>query len=124
MRHDDVDDDTPLGAWVLATYHCYWSVAIHFVVEVEGKPRHDWGATSERHQAYRWQSYHAARKFQRSHPELGGYVILNLTEIENQCARQREFKEQRARQQAETPQPVPPRDRSRLSTTGRKSKEN
>lgn len=93
MKLDDDDDDTPPGPWVLATYHCYWSVEIHFVVDVDGKPRADWAATNHRNSAYRWASYHAARKYQRAHPQLRGYVVLNLSAIEEQCARSRAIKE-------------------------------
>jgi hypothetical protein len=82
-RHnDDDEDDEPRGDWVLALFVCLFSTDLRFVVEVEGKPKADWWPTSARHQAYRWNSYHAARKFQRAHPHLRGYVILNLTEIE------------------------------------------
>lgn len=88
-RKDDDDDDSPPGDWVLATYHCYWSVQLNFVVKVDGKPKGDWWPTSDRLSAYRWNSYHAARKFQRTHSHLRGYVILNLSAIERQCAEQR-----------------------------------
>lgn len=88
-RKDDDDDDAPLGEWVLVTYHCYYSVQLMFVVKVDGKPQANWWPTSACHKAYRWNSYHAARKFQRSNPCLRGYVILNLAEIEKQCEEQR-----------------------------------
>lgn len=82
------------GAWVLATYHCYYSVQLLFVVRGGGKPMADWHPTSARDQAYRWNSYHAARKFQRTHTQLRGYVILNLSELEQQAEAQREIREE------------------------------
>lgn len=96
MRNDDDDDDdVPLGAWVLVTYKVMHSVELLFLGAVDGKPRADLGPTWCRTMAYRWNSYHAARKFQRSHPALRGYVILNLSAIEEQAERQREVKEER-----------------------------
>jgi len=90
-KHDDDDDDDKRrGDWVLASYHCYWSVSLNFVASVKGKPRPDWHCTSDRMQAYRWNSYHAARKFQRAHRKLRGYVILNLTELEQRAEQQRQ----------------------------------
>lgn len=89
-RQPDDDDGQNSGDWVLAVYHCTYSVTLSFVVQVGGRPRADYHDTTVRYQAYRWNSYHAARKFQRSHPHLRGYIILNLTALEqhHQAARQ------------------------------------
>lgn len=87
---DDDDDDGPAGAWVLASWHCYWSLSVNFVANVDGRPRPDMHCTSDRQSAYRWNSYHAARKFQRGHRKLRGYVILNLSLIEQQAEQQRQ----------------------------------
>lgn len=97
------------GAWVLASWHCYYSVSLNFVVRVEGKPQPDWHPTSARDQAYRWNSYHAARKFQKAHSQLRGYVILNLTQIEEQATVQREAREEWINRDKSEP---PPRSRS------------
>jgi len=94
-KHDlDDDDDQQPGAWVLATYHCYHSLSINFVVRVKGKPQADWHPTSARHEAYRWNSYHAARKFQSTHSQLRGYIIMNLSVIEKQAEEQRQVHEE------------------------------
>lgn len=87
MRADDDDlddddlDDKPQGAWVLARYCFRYTVSLHFVVEVKGRPQADWHTTSEPGQAYRWNSYQAARKFQRTHRRLRGFKILNLAAL-------------------------------------------
>lgn len=70
--------------WIIATYHCYFSIGILAVANVNGSPKADWHPTSARGSFYTWNSYHAARKFQRAHRCLRGYVILSLSEIEKQ----------------------------------------
>jgi hypothetical protein len=107
----DDDDDKPLGGWVLASWHCYWSLSVNFVASAKGKPQADWHPTSDRMQAYRWNSYHAARKFQNTHPQLRGYVILNLELIERQAVEQREIHEEWINGKTKTPAPPSPRSR-------------
>lgn len=108
---DDQDDGKPLGDWVLVSYHCYYGVSFNFVVRVQGKPQADSHPTSARDQAYRWNSYHAARKFQNAHPQLRGYVILNLGLIERQAAEQREIREEWIAGKHKAPAPPSPRSR-------------
>jgi hypothetical protein len=67
--------------WVLACWHAYFGLDVVAVVEVEGRPRADFHAGSQRRGWYRWKSYHAARAFQRDHPHLEAYIILNLSRI-------------------------------------------
>jgi hypothetical protein len=113
-RHDDDDDDdTPPGAWVLASWHCYHSLSVNFVVKVDGKPRPDWHSTSARHEAYRWNSYHAARKFQKAHRKLRGYIILNLSVIEQQAEQQRQDYEEWIYRDREPAPPVPVKGRAK-----------
>jgi len=118
---DDDDDDKPRGHWVLASYHCYWSVSLNFVASVKGKPRPDWHCTSDRMQAYRWNSYHAARKFQRTHKKLRGYVILNLTELEQRAEQQRQDYEEWIHRDKEPAAVVAPvREQKSTTRTGAK----
>lgn len=80
-QHQPDDDDTPQGDWVIAAFVVRYSVRVVFVCEHDGRPAIDWHATSEVNQAYRWNSYHAARKFMKAHDRLSGYEILNLSEM-------------------------------------------
>lgn len=88
-RNDDDDEDAPLGDWALAVFYVRWSVSVSFVVAKDGRPQADYWPTSQPREAFRWKSYHAARKFQRSHPHLRGYVIVNLSEWERQSEENR-----------------------------------
>lgn len=85
------DDEAPVGEWTLATWHCYFHAELHFVYNDDGKPGEGWNPTSSIQDAYRWNSYHAARKWQRSHRRFRGYIIVNLRAIKEQCERQREI---------------------------------
>jgi hypothetical protein len=92
--HHREEDEGPPGAWVLASYHLtHWNASLSFVLGKDGQPKADWHDTSSPSDAYRWNSYHAARKFQRAHPKLEGYVILNLTELQQRTERQRAARE-------------------------------
>jgi len=76
----------------LATWHCYFHAELHFVYNKDGKPALDFHPVSSLHDAYRWNSYHAARKFQRKYPQLAGYMVCNLSAIRRQCQAERERK--------------------------------
>ncbi len=75
------DDDCEEKDWALARWLWRYNVGLLFVPMIESKPRPDVGARVDPVMAYRWRSYHAARKYQRAHPELAGYMVVNLTRI-------------------------------------------
>jgi hypothetical protein len=86
--------------WVIGTWHCYYHVELLALARRNGRPWPEACATSSIHDMHCWNSYHAARKFQRSHPHLSGYVIVNLSAIQRQCW------EQRRRKNAERHEPL------------------
>lgn len=90
-----MDDDREPGDWALATWHCYYHAELHFVYNNHGKPGVEWHPTSSLMDAYRWNSYHAARKWQKANPRFRGYIIVNLRAIKAQCQRQRQIDEER-----------------------------
>lgn len=90
-----------LGEWVLATYHCYHILHVHFVLRRNGKPAVHWNSTPYLHDAYRWNSYHAAAKFKRENKLAQGYVILNLKEIKEQCEQHKKLEEAETQQERE-----------------------
>lgn len=77
MANEDCDK------WVLACWHAPWHhVQLFFVCAVQGRPAWDWGPTGDGGKAYGWNSYHAAKKFQREHEsDLEGYFPCNLSEL-------------------------------------------
>ena len=77
-----------LGEWCLATYHFYNHVELHFVMKWDGRPSLEFHPVSMVHDAYRWNSYHAAAKFKRENPSVAGYIIVNLAEMKAQCQAQ------------------------------------
>jgi hypothetical protein len=79
----EVDD------WVIGTWHVYYHIELHCVVERDGTPWLDACPSATIQDWYRWHSYHAAKKFQREHPTLEGYVICNLSEMRRQCRTRR-----------------------------------
>lgn len=71
--------------FVLARWHFDSGAHLIFVEAWNGRPMiNHFGAFSVS-MAYRWKSYHAARKYQRAHPSLYGYVVFNLTELEGKA---------------------------------------
>lgn len=83
----DDDEGAPTGdQWVIAHYHAYHGISLHFVTQKDGKPRADYGTTPETYHAAKWKSYHAARKWLKSHPDFVGYEILNLSHMQRLCA--------------------------------------
>ena len=87
MPHQDDDDadqgdpGDPGDQWVIGTWHVCYHVQLLCVIRREGKPCPGWHPSSALHDWYRWASYHAARKFQRAHAELAGYVVCNLSAL-------------------------------------------
>jgi hypothetical protein len=71
-------------AFVIATWHAQMHVELHFIIRKEDKPRPDYVPEPYPHKAYKWNSYHAARKYLREHEELKGYIIVNLRTIYEQ----------------------------------------
>lgn len=69
----------------LARWIVNYDVKLVFVESWLGKPRVSNLGTTHFHEAYRWNSYHAARKYQRSHQALAGYTVFNLTELEGKA---------------------------------------
>lgn len=91
MRNVEAEEHERVGEWVLATWHCYNDVRLFFVPEIDGRPMANYWPTDYPSQAYRWNSYHAARKYRATHPRLAGYIIVNLQAIKDQCERQRKI---------------------------------
>ncbi len=84
------DDEAPeADEWVIGTWHVYYHVELHCVVEKDGKPWVEAWPGADPYRWYRWRSYHAARKFQRAHKRLDGYVIVNLSALKRQCQEQK-----------------------------------
>lgn len=77
MSHDDDGNKRP-GDFVLARWTYSYYVQLTFVESYEGKPHIGYLGSTRPTEAYRWNSYHAARKYQRAHPSLSGYVVFNL----------------------------------------------
>lgn len=69
--------------FVLAEWHApLWHVQLFFLLDVDDRPRPDWASTPDGTRAYKWHSYHAAKKFLREHSlELKGYFVCNLSKI-------------------------------------------
>ncbi len=81
--------------WVIGTWHVYYGVELHALVDRDGRPWAEGWPGADVFRWYRWRSYHAARKFQRSHPQLEGYVIVNLSALQRQCRERKERDEAR-----------------------------
>jgi hypothetical protein len=80
MIHDQADE-TAVGEFVLARWAVGYELKLFFVSEWEGKPAPGMMNMPAIHNAYKWRSYHAARKYQRSHPCLQGHEIMDLNRI-------------------------------------------
>lgn len=72
--------------WVIATWHIFHGAQLMFVAAREDKPFVEGHTTSAHYQAFKWNSYHAARKFQKAHAKLDGYIVCNLSEMRRQAA--------------------------------------
>lgn len=72
------------GDWVIATWTIYYDARLHFVARINGEPHVLCRTTTCAHDAYGWNSYHAARKYQREHSALEGYIVVNLAECRKQ----------------------------------------
>ena len=90
LDDDDGQDDDGRDEWVIATWRVAYHIELVAVCEKDGKPWLDAWDTAWPHTWFKWRSYHAARKFQRSHPGLDGYEILNLSRLKRADAARRE----------------------------------
>lgn len=77
--------------WVLACWCANSECILEFVMSIAGKPNLSFCPTREIWRAYKWRSWHAARKFQKAHRVIAGYAVWNLSEIRRQADNQREI---------------------------------
>lgn len=68
--------------FVLARWHFDNGAKLIFVEAWNGKPMINHFGAVGYYMAYKWNSYHAARKYQKAHPCLAGYTVFNLTELQ------------------------------------------
>jgi hypothetical protein len=89
--NDQADDDQEgPDEWVIAGWKYSYAVELLFVRHRELKPDSSGWLCTIAFDAYRWKSYHAARKFQRAHPILQHCQVMNLSEIRRLCELRRE----------------------------------
>lgn len=84
MMADDQDDQAPdddQAEWVLARWVVRYGVELMAVRSYKDRPCPQSGCAADTFTWHRWNSYHAARKYQRSHPSLTGYMVCNLSAI-------------------------------------------